>query len=61
MPSKFKNKLKTNEAENRQKIKNNNSKFTGSYKKKRVNICILVLLSNVRYSDYNLHILSLSR
>ena len=36
MLSKFKNKLRTNEAKNRQKMKNSstpNSKLTGSYKK----------------------------
>ena len=44
MLAKFKKKLKTNEAENRQKIKSShNSRFTGSYKKEREYMHIILV------------------
>ena len=60
---KFKNKLETNEAQNRKKLKtasSHNSKFTGSYKKRSEYVHI-ILLSNVDSNDNNGRNLSLFR
>ena len=62
MPSKFKNKKKTNKARNRQKIKNSQSqpKIYWFLLKQRV-FNIHLLMSIVDNSSNNLHIFSLSR
>ena len=62
MLSKFKNKLKTYEAKNRQKIKNSQPQLKIYwFLKKMGQHMYIIFLSNVDYSVNNLHILSLSR